>query len=72
MDIRYEASDNYFRGFRRINNPGAFNTIVRGGHLEILRGPVSPLYGSGSARAIKLFTKTAKRKRFTISEPMAD
>ena len=49
MDIRGEAADNYFRGFRRINNPGAFNTIVRGAHsLEILRGPVSPLYGSGS------------------------
>ncbi len=29
MDIRGAAADNYFRGFRRIANPGAFNTIVR-------------------------------------------
>ncbi|MAV76689.1 MAG: hypothetical protein CBD32_07150 [Actinobacteria bacterium TMED172] len=49
MDIRGEPADNYFRGFRRIANPGAFNTIVRGAEkLEIMRGPVSPLYGSGS------------------------
>ena len=49
MDIRGEPADNYFRGFRRIANPGAFNTIVRGAKkLEILRGPVSPLYGTGS------------------------
>lgn len=49
MDIRGEPADNYFRGFRRVANPGAFNTIVRGAQkLEILRGPVSPLYGNGS------------------------
>ena len=49
MDIRGQQADNYFRGFRRIDNPGAFNTIIRGTHsLEILRGPVSPLYGVGS------------------------
>ena len=49
MDIRGEPADNYYRGFKRIANPGAFNTIVRGAEkLEILRGPVSPLYGSGS------------------------
>ena len=41
MDIRGEPADNYFRGFRRVANPGAFNTIVRGAErLEILRGPV--------------------------------
>ena len=46
MDVRGEPADNYFRGFRRVANPGAFNTIVRGAErLEILRGPVSPLYG---------------------------
>ena len=62
MDIRGEASDNYFRGFRRINNPGAFNTIVRGAHtLEILRGPVSPLYGAGSVGGqLNYSPKTAK------------
>ena len=62
MDIRGEPADNYFRGFRRIANPGAFNTIVRGAEkLEILRGPVSPLYGNGSVGGqLNYIPKTAK------------
>ncbi len=62
MDIRGESADNYFRGFRRINNPGAFNTIVRGAEkLEVMRGPVSPLYGSGSVGGQLNYTpKSAK------------
>ncbi|GEA11378.1 TonB-dependent receptor plug domain-containing protein [Alteromonas sp. KUL49] len=62
MDIRGEAADNYFRGFRRIANPGAFNTIVRGAEkLEVLRGPVSPLYGSGSVGGqLNYIPKSAK------------
>ena len=49
MDIRGESADNYFRGFRRIANPGAFKTNIRGAKgLEVMRGPVSPLYGNGS------------------------
>ncbi|MBR9791584.1 MAG: TonB-dependent receptor plug domain-containing protein [Gammaproteobacteria bacterium] len=62
MDIRGEPADNYFRGFRRIANPGAFNTIVRGAEkLEVMRGPVSPLYGSGSVGGQLNYTpKSAK------------
>ncbi|AIF98620.1 hypothetical protein EP13_07955 [Alteromonas australica] len=62
MDIRGEPADNYFRGFRRIANPGAFNTIVRGAEkLEVMRGPVSPLYGSGSVGGqLNYLPKSAK------------
>ncbi|GLR69453.1 TonB-dependent siderophore receptor [Agaribacter marinus] len=62
MDIRGEPADNYFRGFKRIANPGAFNTIIRGAEkLEILRGPVSPLYGSGSVGGqLNYIPKSAK------------
>jgi iron complex outermembrane receptor protein len=49
MDVRGEPADNYFRGFRRIANPGAFKTNISGAsQLEVMRGPVSPLYGTGS------------------------
>ena len=49
MDIRGEPADNYYRGFRRIANPGAFNTNIRGAEkIEIMRGPASPLYGNSS------------------------
>lgn len=62
MDIRGEPADNYYRGFKRIANPGAFNTIVRGAEkLEVYRGPVSPLYGSGSVGGqLNYIPKSAK------------
>ncbi|MGV6818469.1 MAG: TonB-dependent siderophore receptor [Thiotrichales bacterium] len=62
MDIRGEPADNYFRGFQRIANPGAFKTNIRGaGKLEISRGPVSPLYGTGSVGGqLNYIPKTAK------------
>ena len=72
MDFRGEPADNYFRGFRRIANPGAFNTIVRGAEkLEIMRGPVSPLYGSGSVGGqLNYSPKTAKSETAKyITEP---
>ncbi len=72
MDIRGSAADNYFRGFRRVANPGAFNTIVRGAEtLEVLRGPVSPLYGAGSVGGqLNYSPKTSKSETAKyIAEP---
>ena len=72
MDIRGAAADNYFRGFRRIANPGAFNTIVRGAEsLEVLRGPVSPLYGHGRVGGqLNYSPKTSKSETAKyISDP---
>lgn len=62
MDIRGEPADNFYRGFRRISNPGAFNTNIRGAQtLEILRGPVSPVYGTGSVGGqLNYIPKSAK------------
>ncbi len=72
MDIRGEPADNFFRGFRRIDNPGAFKTNIRGASdLEIMRGPVSPLYGSGSVGGqLNYIPKSAKSDTTKyISEP---
>ena len=65
MDIRGESADNYFRGFRRIANPGAFKTNIRGAkQLEVMRGPVSPLYGTGSVGGqLNYSPKSAKSDR---------
>ena len=62
MDIRGEPADNFFRGFRRIDNPGAFQTNIRGAsNLEILRGPVSPVHGTGSVGGqLNYIPKSAK------------
>ncbi|WP_317929912.1 TonB-dependent siderophore receptor [Halioxenophilus sp. WMMB6] len=62
MDIRGESADNYYRGFRRIANPGAIKTNIRGAqNLEIMRGPVTPLYGTGSVGGqLNYIPKSAK------------
>lgn len=62
MDLRGEPADNFFRGFRRINNPGAYKTNIRGAStLEIMRGPVSALYGTGSVGGqLNYIPKSAK------------
>ena len=62
MDIRGESADNFYRGFRRIANPGAVKTNIRGAqNLEIMRGPVTPLYGTGSVGGqLNFIPKSAK------------
>ncbi|BFM05860.1 TonB-dependent siderophore receptor [Halioxenophilus aromaticivorans] len=62
MDIRGESADNFYRGFRRIANPGAVKTNIRGAqNLEIMRGPVTPLYGTGSVGGqLNYIPKSAK------------
>jgi len=72
MDIRGEPADNYYMGFRRIANPGAFKTNIRGAsNLEITRGPVSPLYGTGSVGGQLNFTPKSAKSDTTkyIEEP---
>jgi outer membrane receptor protein involved in Fe transport len=46
--IRGEAGDNFFRGFRRVENRGNYETPVGDAEeLEIVKGPPSPIYGGG-------------------------
>src|SRR5260370_19819641 len=46
--IRGEAGDNFFRGFRRVENRGNYATPVAAtDHIEIVKGPPSPVYGGG-------------------------
>jgi iron complex outermembrane receptor protein len=46
--IRGEAGDNFYRGFRRVENRGNYETPVADAEeLEIVKGPPSPIYGGG-------------------------
>lgn len=46
LDIRGTAGENYFRGVRRIDNPGNYPTpIGASDRIDIVRGPASPIYG---------------------------
>jgi iron complex outermembrane receptor protein len=46
LDIRGSAGENYFRGIRRVDNPGNYpQAIAASDRIDIVRGPASPIYG---------------------------
>ncbi len=46
--LRGDVGDNFFRGFRRMENRGNFQTPVAAtDHIEVVKGPPSPIYGGG-------------------------
>ncbi|MFN2329349.1 MAG: TonB-dependent siderophore receptor [Chromatocurvus sp.] len=46
LDIRGTPGETYFRGIRRVDNPGNFATpIAAADRVDIVRGPASPIYG---------------------------
>ncbi|HEX2855488.1 MAG TPA: TonB-dependent receptor [Opitutaceae bacterium] len=64
LDVRGERADNFFRGFRRIENRGNFPTPIAGtDFVEIIKGPPPPVYGGGKVGGILNFIpKSAKSK----------
>lgn len=64
LDLRGERADNFFRGFRRIENRGNFPTpIASTDYTEIVKGPPPPIYGGGKVGGVLNFIpKTAKSK----------
>ena len=46
LDVRGTAGETYFRGVRRLDNPGNYPTpIGASDRVDIVRGPASPIYG---------------------------
>lgn len=46
LDIRGTPGEVYFRGVRRLDNPGNYPTpIASADRIDIVRGPASPIYG---------------------------
>src|SRR5256885_1836897 len=46
LDIRGTAGENYFRGVRRIDNPGNYPQVIAASdRIDIVRGPASPILG---------------------------
>ena len=73
LDVRGERADNFFRGFRRIENRGNFPTpIASTDFVEIIKGPPPPVQGGGKVGGILNFIpKTAKSKTATfIDKPV--
>jgi iron complex outermembrane recepter protein len=46
LDVRGTPGENYFRGVKRIDNPGNYPTpIGASDRIDVVRGPASPIYG---------------------------
>ena len=46
LDVRGTPGEVYFRGIRRVNNPGNYPTPIGAtDRIDIVRGPASPIYG---------------------------
>lgn len=46
LDVRGTAGEVYFRGIRRLDNPGNYPTPIGASErIDIVRGPASPIYG---------------------------
>ena len=46
LDVRGTPGENYFRGIKRIDNPGNYpQAIGASDRIDVVRGPASPIYG---------------------------
>ena len=64
LDVRGERADNFFRGFRRVENRGNFPTAVTASdYVEVIKGPPPLIYGGGKVGGILNFVpKSGKSK----------
>ncbi|KHK93284.1 TonB-dependent siderophore receptor [Novosphingobium malaysiense] len=72
LDIRGTPGETYFRGMRRLDNPGNYPTpIAASDRIDIVRGPASPIYGPSKTGGYMNFVpKTARVKGGSyLSEP---
>ena len=60
--IRGEAGDNFYRGFRRVENRGNYQTPIGDAEeLEVVKGPPSPNYGGGKVGGFLNYTPKSAR-----------
>lgn len=62
LDIRGQPGETYFRGVRRLDNPGNYPTpIGASDRIDIVRGPASPIYGPSKAGGYMNFVPKSAR-----------
>ncbi|MEM8934826.1 MAG: TonB-dependent receptor [Pseudomonadota bacterium] len=70
VSIRGDLGDNYFRGFKRSNNPGTYPLPVgASSRVEIVRGPTPAIYGAGRIGGfLNFYPKTAAGEGVTADD----
>jgi iron complex outermembrane receptor protein len=62
LDIRGTPGEVYFRGVRRLDNPGNYPTpIAASARIDIVRGPASPIYGPSKTGGYMNFVPKSAR-----------
>jgi iron complex outermembrane receptor protein len=74
LALRGTLAENYFRGFKRVENRGTYPTPrPAADRVEIVRGPPSPLYGPGKVGGLLNFSpRTARVADRYIAEPTGE
>ncbi len=64
LDIRGTPGETYFRGVRRLENPGNYPTpIGASDRIDIVRGPASPIYGPSKTGGYMNFVPKSARSQ---------
>lgn len=67
VSLRGNRADTYFRGFKRVENPGTFPTPLGASErIEIIKGPTPAIYGAGRVGGILNITPLTARTRKEI------
>ncbi|TRO89933.1 TonB-dependent receptor [Glycocaulis profundi] len=62
LNVRGTLADTYFQGFKRIENRGSFSSnLGAAAHIEVLRGPSSPIYGPGKVGGLMNYVPRTAR-----------
>ncbi len=71
LNVRGTLAENYFRGFKRVENRGTYSTPIGGAaRIEILRGPPTPVYGAGKVGGLVNFIpKSARDEGRLLAQP---
>ncbi len=74
LSLRGTLAENYFRGFKRVENRGTYPTpLPAAERVEIVRGPPSPLYGPGKVGgSLNFVPRTARVEQGFLTEPTGE
>jgi iron complex outermembrane recepter protein len=74
LDIRGTPGENYFRGMKRIDNPGNYPTpLGASDSIDIVRGPASPIFGPSKVGGyLNFHPKSEKADANNTAEPSGD
>ncbi len=74
LALRGTLAENYFRGFKRVENRGTYPTpLPAADRVEIVRGPPTPLYGPGKVGGLLNFSpRTARVEDKYLSRPTGE